>query len=529
MQKQLNQALTLHQNGQLDEAKPLYKTILDQHPDHAECLHLLGILHGQQGNTKDALFYLQKALNIEPTSPAIHNSLANTYKRENTEKAVEHYNKAIELKPDYATAYNNLGIILQKQNRIPLAMEHYQQAINLLPNYSDAHHNLAMLYLEQRQLALAKKHYERLLSIDDSDPRAHHNIATIFLQENEPHKAILHFEKTILIDPEYLEAHINLANTCMMLFQSEKALVHFHYALQHRPNDALILYNIGTILMYQEKLDPALTYLEQALRVQPHYLEALIHCAAVYVKKKLYKKALTFYKDAKKLSPDNDEINFVIDALKQSKHTPKKAPPGYIKSLFDQYAPRYDKHLTDILKYQSPQLLYKLVDQHLPNDNPQWKIVDLGCGTGICADYFSPLAGELIGIDLSSKMLEVADERSKYTQLIVDDIENALITIGDIDLLLAADVLPYLGDLSSLFQRCHASLKNNGLFAFSIEKCHKKLFELQTSARYRHEKSYIEMLCKQYGFDILECDNTEIRKQDQKPVEGYLFLIARVK
>ena len=102
-------------------------------------------------------------------------------------------------------------------------------------------------------------------------------------------------------------------------------------------------------------------------------------------------------------------------------------------------------------------------------------------------------------------------------------------TYQDIDLILAADVFTYVGDLSELFKKAHHTLKQTGLFAFTVEKSSTELYQLQRTIRYAHSKKYIESLIEENNFTALREDNIVLRKQKGKPVEGYLIILGKHK
>ncbi len=208
---------------------------------------------------------------------------------------------------------------------------------------------------------------------------------------------------------------------------------------------------------------------------------------------------------------------------------PKRPPKEYIQSLFDQYAAYFDKHLIEILHYKVPELLYKSIEQETKIKKHSWNILDLGCGTGLCGEKFRPIAKKLIGIDLSEKMIEVAKRKNIYDELHVSDIHQALQKQQDLDLIIAGDTFVYIGDLAKTFSDCKNALRESGLLAFTIEKTTQYPYELQKSARFAHGKKYIEELAKQNNFKIQQCNNIVLRKQRNKSIEGYLYVLAGVK
>ncbi len=157
----------------------------------------------------------------------------------------------------------------------------------------------------------------------------------------------------------------------------------------------------------------------------------------------------------------------------------------------------------------------------------KWRILDLGCGTGLCGALFKPFASQLIGVDLSEAMLSAAKQKNHYDELIKSDVTQALTRFSSLDLILAADVFTYIGNLESTFKNAENALIQNGLFIFTVEKTHEQAFVLQTSIRYAHSKTYLESLIASSAFDTVSFENVILRKQYNKPVEGYLVLLRK--
>src|SRR5262249_24223784 len=130
-------------------------------------------------------------------------------------------------------------------------------------------------------------------------------------------------------------------------------------------------------------------------------------------------------------------------------HTSSDHPPaGYVEELFDRYASYFDKHLISDLKYSVPgeirDALLSVARSAVP-----WRGLDLGCGTGLVGEAIAIHARELVGVDLSAKMLERARERNCYTRLLCSDLLAALDAEPACkhDVVTAGDVLVYVGNL----------------------------------------------------------------------------------
>ena len=148
--------------------------------------------------------------------------------------------------------------------------------------------------------------------------------------------------------------------------------------------------------------------------------------------------------------------------------------------------------------------------------------IDLGCGTGLSGQVFRPICKQLVGIDLSPKMIEIAKGKNIY-----DTVENNEISIyleqssEKYDLFIATDLLIYIGDLKMLFSNISKASNRKGIFVFSTELVQEVDYSLTTQGRYAHSENYIRKLAQQNKFNILNIVNTAIRTE----ISGQLFII----
>src|SRR5450432_1212322 len=132
-------------------------------------------------------------------------------------------------------------------------------------------------------------------------------------------------------------------------------------------------------------------------------------------------------------------------------------PPAYVRALFDQYAPKFESALVDDLGYRGPSLLFKavLATRAAVRKPALFKrAIDLGCGTGLAARAFAAVVDEIIGIDLSPRMIERARATGLYAELEVADMVRGLSSkaAASANLILAADAMIYLSDLAAIPQ-----------------------------------------------------------------------------
>lgn len=550
-------ALEQHRTDNLDDAEKEYQEILDNDPHNADVLHLLSILHAQRQEYQTALYFMEQALSEDPKSATFQNSMGNILNNlHQYQDALTHYFEALRLQPDYAVAHNNIGNVYYKLNRLPEANQHYREALKLDSNFADAHYNLSLILTKQNHpieaqehleqaiknqpthakahshlayllqlgssVDAAAKHYQVAIRLNAEDAFSHHNLGVILTNKQKYGAAIRHFKKTVVLQPNYPDALSNLG-AIFLLQNNPAAALKYYLRLSQMVRDFDVYYNLGVIYMYLGRNDDAIAYFNEALAMRPHDFAAHSNIGSVYLRKEDFVNAAKHYEAALELQPENKEISYLLQAIDQ-KVTPKTAPQDYVANLFDQYAPHYEQHL-QLLNYHVPELLYSAVTNFLGEKEHSLVILDLGCGTGMIGEKFKNLAAKLIGIDLSARMLALAKNKNLYDELKLSSILEALDFYTNIDLVLAADSFVYVGDLDEVFAKTKTVLCQEGLFAFTIEKTTQYPYVLQRTARFAHTQQYIRELIQKYGFELLQEDETVLRKQRGGAIEGYLYLL----
>jgi predicted TPR repeat methyltransferase len=203
---------------------------------------------------------------------------------------------------------------------------------------------------------------------------------------------------------------------------------------------------------------------------------------------------------------------------------PAIAPEAYVKSLFDQYAERFDAHLVGKLSYRAPGLL---ADAVAGLGHKQFAhAVDLGCGTGLCGAAFRARAKFLTGVDLSPAMIESARGKGLYDHLVVQSLSAFLASeaAASADLLLGADVLVYVGDLDPVFHLARRVLRENGVFAFTLQSAENG-FCLGPDMRYGHAPAYVREAAEKHGFGVAEIATASCRYDAGAEVEGLVVVL----
>ena len=206
--------------------------------------------------------------------------------------------------------------------------------------------------------------------------------------------------------------------------------------------------------------------------------------------------------------------------------------PAYVKALFDQYAPKFEAALLDDLGYRGPALLLAAVAAAraaLGGPATFSRVIDLGCGTGLAARAFSPLSGEIIGIDLSPRMIERARATGLYAELDVAEIAEGLGRRPDAsaDLILAADVMVYVHDMTPLLAEVARVLASGGLFAFTVESHAGEGVVLGQGLRYAYGASRVRALIAAAGLMLDTLEPASSRTESGAQVPGLVAVATQ--
>ena len=226
-----------HQAGELDKAKSVYLRIIEAIPDHADALHLFGVISHQAGESEASEHYIRRAIKADPRQAPYHCNLGVTYRAmQRLDEAEACYRKALELDPDYAEAHNNLGNVLNDQGRSAEAVTSCQRALRIRPDYADAYSNLGQAYQSDGLLDEAVKNYRVALDLNPQLAEAHSNLGIAYMLQNRFEQAAASLSQVVRINPENDDAHGLLGHTLESLGKDKEAAKHFQEALRLKPH-----------------------------------------------------------------------------------------------------------------------------------------------------------------------------------------------------------------------------------------------------------------------------------------------------
>ena len=435
------------------------------------------------------------------------------------------------------------------------AMEYYDKAVELIPDLDKLEHpQEKKMATEIYHLAGLIYSYARELGTVDDDGK-----------ESNLLQSVIYFELATKVDPKYWASFANMAAILADVEESGNHLGKYEESLAAY-GKAIELLESG------EATDPPETGPGSGMRhtlAELHYRMGLNFVpgmfeqdsvGAVDYETKLCTSPLGVKKPTTKTSQMLASNSFhtalqhyhghrdamTALAIVTADATFGLTDPTHVRTLFDSYAVDFENSLVGELDYNAFSRLRQSFDHAMANEGRSDYVlkttVDCGCGTGLAGDVFRNVSDTLVGIDLSPKMIEIAREKNIYDSLETGDIIERLTEHkpGEVSLIIAADAFNYFTELDDLFAAMYRALAYGGYAIFSLENVPAAMesrldehvkdwrWQFQPSGRIAHRKSYIEKTAKSHEFDVaLYGDLDGFRTEKGADVRGHMFLLKK--
>jgi len=479
----------------------------------------------------------------------------------------------------------NIGNTYFEQGELTQAIMYYRSAVVSNPKHSDCWTNLgnalstAMHYHPDHRdklYAEGVKAYTAALEANPKHVEANFNMGVLHHTLDDIPRAMDSYERAIQLDPKHYDALSNLGSARHKQHDLDGAIEAYQSAIE-------LVTPMSPVQVEQTQISMLYYLLGAALSALPSHRCKGASCAE-YAAQKL--------RVALKYNPNNEEAKHALSALVADPSI-TTASTAYIKSLFDEYAATFDKALVQGLNYSAPEKLFEVVTELSAKSGiKSFKtIMDVGCGTGLCGPLFKNMSETLIGVDLSPEMVEYARAREVYDELYVEEITESLARYSDkkdkaklraINLIIAADVFVYSGELEGVFESAAQSLKKGGWFAMTLERLFRnetveaaagdhaagdadskgkvveikrevdaedasdepilqakefqisdadleKGWKLQLSGRFAHTEKYVQDLAEKNGFKVLYHEHFIPRKDQGVDIPGQLLVLELTK
>jgi predicted TPR repeat methyltransferase len=290
-------------------------------------------------------------------------------------------------------------------------------------------------------------------------------------------------------------------------------------------------YEFARDLQLRGDLPAAADLLEQAIELAPNFTSAWFTLGEIREQLGQPDAAIAALRRARE-SDSEDRHGATVRLMRLGADQLGEMPKGYVQTLFDQYAPRFEAALLGDLGYRAPQLLFKaVISVRNAAKKPAFfkRAIDLGCGTGLGAGAFHKEVDHFIGIDLSPGMIEQARATGLYEELEVNDMVEGLRSKPDASahLLLAADAMCYVGDIAPVLVEAGRVLASGGVFAFTLETHRGEGVVLGAGLRYAHSAEYVRGQILAAGLAVAHLEQASPRNEDNEPVQGLVVVAAK--
>jgi predicted TPR repeat methyltransferase len=443
--------------------------------------------------------------------------------------AEQAFRTVAEVAPHEAMAWNNLALVLVAVGELDQAAAALRRSLTIDAGQFAPWMNLAGALLRQGKADEADAACGSALALDPASADAWQVRALARLQGEDFTGAAEAFSHTLDLAGESAELRLNLGAALLKCGRFEAAAASLAGAVALDPASfvAAEVKQVCDFIVAAIKGDMAgaLATYPPGVLATPAEADRVFKTALLYLDWAGERDAAARVAQAwTALRPDNIEAIHLRDAALA--HATARQPAELVAKSFDEIADDFDDRLVRRLAYQGPERLAALIAGEV-EARATLDVLDLGCGTGLCAGFLRPYARRLAGVDLSAGMLAKAAARDLYDHLEAADLLAVLAGARDgWDLLVAADTFPYLGDLSAVFEGAGRALRPGGLFAFSTEACGGEDFLLKGNGRFAHGGAYIERLAAG-RFEIAARATATLRREAASPVEGGFYLLRR--
>lgn len=407
------------------------------------------------------------------------------------------------------------------------AAEQFEASLALLPERVSTLGNLAAarLHLGRPEAALAL--LDQALALDPSDLSARLHRSTALGDLGRDDEALVELDSVLAQAPDHPAARYHRARSLGALQRYAEALSAFEHLLRLDDQHALAWFGHGQTQQYLDRPAAALASYERALALAPGQSQAWSNRGHILKHQGREAEAAHSYRQAIAHGGDAAMNAYYLAGL-SGEGAPPAPPRQYVEQLFDNYAEGFDAHVVGALGYQGHSVLLERLALAC-GPTRRASALDLGCGTGLCAPALLALAERIDGVDLSAAMLDKARALGLYRQLDHADVAEHLARSDQRhDIVAAADVFIYVGELRAVFAGVARVLRPGGLFGFSVERAGEALdFELRSSLRYAHSQRYLLALAAEAGFEPVSLHAQPLRQDQGQPIAGLYVVLRR--
>ena len=304
--EKVQELISLYNHGQFDEVLSKAKPLASLFPRTIVLHNLVAAANSALKNLDQAIESFNKVLELNPEDAMAYFNIGTIFsEKEEFDTAIKNYQKCLSIKPNHAEAYDNMGSVLKVQGKLTTAIEQFTQAINLKPNFAQAHYNLGVVLQETGNSNAAIESHKKALEINPNYFKSYNNMGNALKDEDELDAAIESYEQAIKIKPEYAEAYYNMGIALNDKGEVDAAINSYKKALKINPEYAEAYNNMGNALKEKGEVNAAIESYNLALKIKPDYAEALNNKGNALQFKGEINAAIDNYKQSLKIKPEN--------------------------------------------------------------------------------------------------------------------------------------------------------------------------------------------------------------------------------
>jgi len=238
---------------------------------------LVGKCLSNNGNHDRAMAHFQKALDIKPDYSDTLVAIAKEYAfRNDFENALIYYQKALFKSPSNSDLLNKIGNVYSNMKSYNKALQYYKEAATIDPENPSAYNNMGVVCIYIDQIKQAACYFNKALELSPNDAEAHYNLGLVTEKTGNIEESIVYFQNALKLNSDYTEAHNSLGKIFFQSGNLSLALHHFEQVARLSPNNPSAYYNIGIIFYTLQKFKDATRYFQKSLQIDPGYKKAEI-------------------------------------------------------------------------------------------------------------------------------------------------------------------------------------------------------------------------------------------------------------
>ncbi len=309
-------AVAQHKAGNFQQAESIYREMLVQDPqgrdpNHADALHLLGLIASESGQHDAAAALIVRAIQMHGPKAVYCSNLGVALGRQGKlDEAVACYRQALQAAPEDAKTYARLGRTLMSQGHLEQAAEAFRASARFEPEAAETHFELGNTLHAAGQYEEAAQSYLRAIECRPTHAEASHNLGVTRTMQLRTAEAIAAYEEAVRIRPDYPEPHNNLGTLLQALGRDDRAMHHYQEALRISPESLEVRYNLALFAQERERLEEAVDAYCELLERKPDHVEARNNLGNTLLALGRPKEAILSYRQTLVDAPDSAEARW---------------------------------------------------------------------------------------------------------------------------------------------------------------------------------------------------------------------------